>query len=53
MQVSVQLHPSAALPPVKSPLVATGSEAGWAPEPVLDNVERRKFLILRNKQFNI
>jgi hypothetical protein len=34
MEVSGQFHVSAALLPGKEPLVPTGREAGWAPEPV-------------------
>jgi hypothetical protein len=37
--VSGQVHS-----PGKEPLIATGQEAGWAPEPGLDDVERRKIL---------
>jgi hypothetical protein len=33
MKVSGQLHAPAALPPGKEPLIPTGWEAGWAPEP--------------------
>jgi len=33
MEVSVQLHAPAALPPGKEPLVPDRSEAGWVPEP--------------------
>jgi hypothetical protein len=33
MEVSGQFHAPAALPPGKEPLVPTGEEAGWAPEP--------------------
>jgi hypothetical protein len=34
MEVNVQLHAPAALPPVKEPPVPIVKEAGWAPEPV-------------------
>jgi hypothetical protein len=34
MEVSGQLHVPAALPPGKEPLVPTGQEVGWTPEPV-------------------
>jgi hypothetical protein len=34
MEVSRQLHASAALPPGKEPPVAIAYEAEWAPEPV-------------------
>jgi hypothetical protein len=34
MEVSGQIHAPAALPPGKEPLVTTGKEAGWAPDPV-------------------
>jgi len=33
MEVSGQLHAPAAVPPGKEPLVPTGKQAGWAPEP--------------------
>jgi len=34
MEVSGQLHKPAALPQGKSPLLPTGQEAVWTPEPV-------------------
>jgi hypothetical protein len=34
MELSGQLHAPAALPPGKDPLVPTGKETSWAPEPV-------------------
>jgi hypothetical protein len=33
MEVSGQLHASAALPPGKESLVPVGYEVGWVPEP--------------------
>jgi hypothetical protein len=46
LEVSDQLHAPAALPPRKEPPVPTASEAGWAPEAGLDDVEKRKFSTL-------
>jgi len=43
MEVSGQFHARAALPPEKEPLVPTGQEAGWAPEPVWTRWLREKF----------
>jgi len=34
MEMSGQLHAPTVLTPGKEPLVPTGFEAGWAPEPV-------------------
>jgi hypothetical protein len=42
MEVSRQLHSSAALPPGKEPLLSSGNEAGWAPEPVWTWFWRKK-----------
>jgi len=44
MVVSGQLHAPAALPPGKKPLVPTGYEAEWIPEPVWTQWRREKFL---------
>jgi hypothetical protein len=41
MEVSGQLHASAALSPGKEPLVLIGQEAGWALRAVLDAVMRK------------
>jgi len=43
MEVNGQLHDPAALPPGKEPLVPTGWEAGWAPEPVCTRWRAEKF----------
>jgi hypothetical protein len=43
MEVSGQLHDQAALPSGKEPLVPTGEEAGWVPEPVCTRLKREKF----------
>jgi hypothetical protein len=45
MDVSGQLHDPAALPPGKDPLVPTGQEAGWAPEPFWTRWFREKFRV--------
>jgi hypothetical protein len=34
MEMSGQLHIPATLPPEKEPLIPTGEETGWTPEPV-------------------
>jgi hypothetical protein len=39
MEVSGQLHALATLPPRKDPLVPIGEEAGWALEPVWENIK--------------
>jgi hypothetical protein len=44
--VSGQLHALATLPLGKEPLVPIGKEAGWAPEPIWTNLERREILPL-------
>jgi hypothetical protein len=43
MEVSGQLHAPAAFPPGKEPLVPSGEEAGWAPEPFWTRWFREKF----------
>jgi hypothetical protein len=43
MEVSGQLHTPATLLPGKQPLVHTGQEAGWFPEPVWTIWRRKKF----------
>jgi len=43
MEVIVQLHVLAALPPGEEPLVAIGYEVGWAPEPFLTRWFKEKF----------
>jgi hypothetical protein len=45
MEVSVQLHPSAALPQGKEPPVLIGQEAGWAPGPVWTLWRREESLV--------
>jgi hypothetical protein len=44
--VNSQIHAPAALPPGKKPSVPIIYEGGWTPEPIFDDVEKRKFLIL-------
>jgi len=44
--VSGQLHAPAALPLDKEPLVPIGYEAGWIPEPVRTQWQRRMSLSL-------
>jgi len=41
MEVSGFLHFTAALSPGEQPPVAIALKAGWAPEPVLDDLERK------------
>jgi hypothetical protein len=43
MEVSGQLHASAALPPGKEPLMTIEQEAAWAPEPLWTRFRREKF----------
>jgi len=43
MKVSGHLHALAALPPGNEPLVPTGQESRWDPEPVWKRYQKEKF----------
>jgi hypothetical protein len=53
MEVSGQLHATAALTPGKKPQVAIGNEAGWAPEPVWTTWRREHSCPYRDSNWDL